>query len=87
LIIREFEIKKRSIGSDTATGRESVIIGSNTVVVVGGSVVCGAFSPNGISAEGTWLYEPLLGTAHEEIRTTSSIECRSAEVIDFVLIK
>jgi hypothetical protein len=38
-MILELEIKKRSIVSETATGRDSVLFGSRTVVVVGGSVV------------------------------------------------
>ena len=39
LMILELEIKKRSIGSETATGRDSVLIGSGAVVVVCGIVV------------------------------------------------
>jgi hypothetical protein len=52
-MILELEIKKRSIGSETATAMESVLIGSKTVVVVCGSVVCGEFNPNGTSSEAT----------------------------------
>ena len=50
LMIRELEMKKRSTGSETAIGRDSVLFGSETVVVVCGIVVCGELSPNGISA-------------------------------------
>jgi hypothetical protein len=52
-MILELEIKKRSIGSETATAMESVLMGSVTVVVVCGSVVCGAFKPKGTSSGAT----------------------------------
>jgi hypothetical protein len=53
-MILEFEIKKRSTGSETAAGNDSALIGSITVVVVWGSVVCGSFNPKGISFEVTF---------------------------------
>jgi hypothetical protein len=53
-MMRELEMKKRSIGSDTAIGRDSVLVESGTVVVVCGMVVCGASKPKGMSAEDTF---------------------------------
>jgi hypothetical protein len=83
-MILELEMKKRSIGSETAIGRESIIVGSKTVVVVCGSVVCGAFSPKGISSGATWLYEPLFGTAHAESVNNSINECLIAALLEII---
>jgi len=79
-VILKLEMKNRSMGSDTATGAVSSLGVGESVVVVSGIVVWGSSSPNGMSDGATFWYEPSLGTAQEEARSSAqeaviSLEC------------